>query len=275
MHYELTKFVPILRRYARALSGSQSCADAAVLATLQSLPRQSDSLREEQHREDLYRQFSRIWNGQTGQHIRIFAGRAAAQSEIDQRIAALPSKARQAFLLGAMEDFGDTQIARILDLSPDELALIKARARQIILQQVATDVLIIEDEMFIAGDLEDIMLSLGHNVTGIERTHQDAVAAIARHKPGLILADIQLADGSSGLEAVNEILGRVAVPVVFITAYPERLLTGLRPEPVYVLAKPFKAETVRAITSQALFFDHNAVVRAASLGHGIQARALS
>ena len=74
------------------------------------------------------------------------------------------------------------------------------------------------------------------------------------HRPGLILADIQLADGSSGLDAVNELLRTFEVPVIFITAYPERFLTGERPEPTYLITKPFLPETVQATIGQALFF---------------------
>ena len=74
----------------------------------------------------------------------------------------------------------------------------------------------------------------------------------------MILADIQLADGSSGLEAVNEILGMLEVPVIFITAYPERFLTGSRPEPAFLITKPFLTDTVKAVISQALFFQRKA-----------------
>lgn len=77
---------------------------------------------------------------------------------------------------------------------------------------------------------------------------------VAERRPGLVLADIQLADGSSGLDAVDDILGLGDVPVIFITAYPERLLTGNRPEPTYLVTKPFQEATVRAAISQALFF---------------------
>ncbi|MBU2381500.1 MAG: response regulator, partial [Alphaproteobacteria bacterium] len=76
----------------------------------------------------------------------------------------------------------------------------------------------------------------------------------ARHRPGLVLADIQLADGSSGIDAVKDILKRFDVPVIFITAFPERLLTGERPEPTFLITKPFQPETVKAAISQALFF---------------------
>jgi CheY-like chemotaxis protein len=124
--------------------------------------------------------------------------------------------------------------------------------------EIATDVLIIEDETFIALDLEGLVESLGHNVVGIARTHSEAVNLAKSKRPGLILADIQLADGSSGLDAVNELLATFEVPVIFITAYPERFLTGQRPEPAFLIAKPFQPATVSAVVSQALFFERNA-----------------
>jgi CheY-like chemotaxis protein len=119
-------------------------------------------------------------------------------------------------------------------------------------------VLIIEDEPLIAAELKRILGELGHRVTSIARTHKDAMKAAAVQKPGLVLADIRLADGSSGLDAVNEILGGFTVPVVFITAYPEKLMTGERPEPTFLIAKPFREEAVKAIVSQVLFFDQQA-----------------
>ena len=120
---------------------------------------------------------------------------------------------------------------------------------------MATDVLIIEDEPIIAMDIESLISGLGHNVTAIARTHGQAVEAVKRHRPGLVLADIQLADGSSGIDAVNEILKSFEVPVIFITAYPERLLTGERPEPAFLITKPFLPDMVKAVVSQALFFE--------------------
>ena len=107
----------------------------------------------------------------------------------------------------------------------------------------------------IALDLKDIMTGLGHRVVAVARTHREALEAIAEAEIGLVLADIQLADGSSGIEAVNDILQTIGVPIVFITAFPERLLTGERPEPTFLITKPFMPENIKAITSQALFFD--------------------
>jgi CheY-like chemotaxis protein len=122
-------------------------------------------------------------------------------------------------------------------------------------RQIAGRVLIIEDEPIIAMDLEAIVGDLGHSVVEIADTRDNAVSAALEHQPNLILADIQLADGSSGIDAVGEILSSFTVPVVFITAYPERLLTGKRPEPTYLITKPFTREQVAAAVSQALFFE--------------------
>src|SRR5262250_2415481 len=124
--------------------------------------------------------------------------------------------------------------------------------------QIATDVLIIEDEMLIATDLEELVQSLGHEVAGVARTHKEATTLSKTRPPGLILADIHLADGSSGVDAVNELLTSFEVPVIFITAYPERFLTGERPEPAFLLTKPYQQSTVSALVSQALFFERNA-----------------
>ncbi len=123
--------------------------------------------------------------------------------------------------------------------------------------------LIIEDEPVIAADIEALVRELGHKVTDIATTHDEAVDAVARDRPGLVLADIQLADGSSGIDAVKDILKRIDVPVIFITAFPERLLTGERPEPTFLITKPFQPETVKAAISQALFF-HPARAREAA-----------
>jgi CheY-like chemotaxis protein len=127
-----------------------------------------------------------------------------------------------------------------------------------IAEHVATDVLIIEDESLIAQDIEFIARDLGHRVIGVARTHEEALELAKRQRPGLILADIQLADGSSGLNAVNELLESFDAPVIFITAFPERLLTGERPEPAFLISKPYKVDTVKATISQALFFERKA-----------------
>ena len=126
-------------------------------------------------------------------------------------------------------------------------------------KQTRARVLIIEDEPIIAMDIESIVRDLGHDVTGVAVTRDEAVSLAMEDRPGLVLADIQLADDSSGIDAVKDILAKFNVPVIFITAFPERLLTGERPEPTFLITKPFQRSTVKAAISQALFFDQATV----------------
>ena len=163
-------------------------------------------------------------------------------------------RSRQAFLLTAVEGFTPSEAANIIGADFSEIDTLIAEAQAEIDAELATDVLIIEDEPVIAADIEALVTELGHTVAGIATPRAEAAEAVARETPGLILADIQLADGSSGIDAVKDILARLDVPVIFITAFPERLLTGERPEPTFLITKPFQPETVKAAIGQALFF---------------------
>ena len=126
-----------------------------------------------------------------------------------------------------------TRLQQSRELTCKEAVRLHQSASQQISEMIASDVLIIEDEPLIAMDIEDLVTSLGHRVLGIARTQREAVRMASERKPQLVLSDIQLADGSSGIDAVNDILRQFDVPVIFITAFPERLLTGERPEPAF------------------------------------------
>jgi DNA-directed RNA polymerase specialized sigma24 family protein/CheY-like chemotaxis protein len=250
--------LPYLRRFARALTGGQKSGDAYVVNVLEALVADPKSFNAESNpRLELFKAFCRTWNS-------LAINLAKTQYEPDEldsssrRLEALTPLPRQAFLLMAVEEFTLPEIAQILGKPEAEISRLIDQAGREIAEQVATNVLIIEDEPLIAMDIESLVQSLGHRVDGIARTHGEAMSAVKKRKPGLILADIQLADGSSGLDAVNEMLGSFSVPVVFITAYPERLLTGERPEPAFLITKPFQPETVKAVISQALFFERRA-----------------
>jgi len=252
----VAQFLPFLRRYSRALTGSQASGDAYVAATLEALIADPSCIEDEGGpRVALYRLFTKIWNSISVNEATSPAGTALPG---EQKLASITPLPRQAFLLVALEGFSENDAARILDVDVVKLrGLIEESGRELA-AEIATDVLIIEDETFIAMELEGLVESLGHRVLGVARTHAEAVALTKKKKPGLILADIQLADGSSGLDAVNELLRSFEVPVIFITAYPERFLTGERPEPAFLIAKPFQPSTVSAIASQALFFERSA-----------------
>ncbi|MDB5602635.1 MAG: response regulator [Xanthobacteraceae bacterium] len=206
-------------------------------------------------RAGLYRLFTKIWNSLS---VNQMSGTADPGLPAEQRLTNITPRPRQAFLLLALEGFSEQDASYILDVDPMSLSALVDESGRELAAEIATDVLIIEDETFIAMDLEALVESLGHRVLGVARTHAEAISLAKRKRPGLILADIQLADGSSGLDAVNELLRTFEVPVIFITAYPERFLTGERPEPAFLIAKPFQPSMVSAIASQALFFERKA-----------------
>jgi len=255
---QVSAFLPLLRRYARALTGSQSSGDAYVAATIQAMIEDSDLAKTgASSKVALYRLFSKIWNSVS---INTTAGPRAISLPADQHLSKITPLPRQAFLLMALEGFSESDAAQVLDIDVSMLREHVAESGRELAAEIATDVLIIEDESLIAKDLEGLVESLGHTVFGVARTRSEAVALVKNGKPGLILADIQLADGSSGLDAVNDLLKTFEVPVIFITAYPERFLTGERPEPAFLIAKPFQPATVSAVISQALFFERKARV---------------
>lgn len=259
---EIAPHLPYLRRFARALTGTQQSGDAYVVAMLEALVLDPSGFpRDVNPRIGLYRIFLKLWSsvGLNADTAPVDRDRSSAERNIE----ALTPRPRQAFLLRTVEGFSIEDVAAIMEVAAPVAEGLVQTAGQEIAEQVATDVLIIEDEPIIALDIETMVEELGHTVTGVARTHREAIALVAKKRPGLVLADIQLADGSSGLDAVNEILSSVDVPVIFITAYPERLLTGDRPEPAFLITKPFQPEAVKAAISQALFFDRRAGRKAA------------
>jgi len=250
--------VPMMRRFARAAAGGQPEGDAAVeeaLSTLLALPELR--VNADGSRIALFRALAGVLEHGDG-HGRDSVDGAHRLNAAQSVLATLAPRPRIAFLLKALEGFSASEIAQILDCAlPQAEALIAAGSRAIA-ETLKTDILIIEDEPFIALDLEAIVHELGHRVVGVARTHREALELIKETRPGLVLSDIKLADGSSGLEAVNEILTTINLPVIFITAFPERFLKGTKPEPAFLVTKPFLPETIRALISQALFFDRKA-----------------
>lgn len=255
---EILGHVPYLRRFARAICCSQERGDACVKRLLERWV--SDR---------------RAPAGTSSSKVELFHALVASLADeapqgatrgfdddrnmtaLDRSIAHMSQAARVAYVLTGVEGFTAAEAAEIMDINEAGVRALLEAARSDMARHAVADVLIIEDEMFIALELEALVTSLGHNVRAIASSKSEAIAAASRFKPGLILADIQLADGSSGLEAANEIVGTRPTPVVFITAYPERWLSGKRPEPAFLINKPFQADAVRATIGQALFFGAN------------------
>jgi CheY-like chemotaxis protein len=250
----LVRELPYLRRYARAVTGTQEQGDLSVRRSLEGLLQHGVAAGTEagELRLALYRGLHEVWREEVPRPAAPGERSLANSSIIVSRIEHLTPLKRQILILTTLEGFSLAQAAAILDLDAARAAELLEAARTDLQAQEPTRILIIEDEPVIALDIANTVRQDGHSVVGIATTHAEAVALAAREPPGLVLADIQLADDSSGLEAVNEILGHYEVPVIFITAFPERLLTGERPEPTFLITKPFDTDILRVSISQAL-----------------------
>lgn len=251
--------LPYLRRYARALTGSQARGDKYTVATLEVILRdRSDFENEDSTKINLFKCFHAIWST---------SGQMFANPEDDLRsrayglLSKLTANSREALLMRTIEEFSLDAIAKIMRTDVEDVRNLIKTANSELAESVKGRVMIIEDEPIIAADLTAIATDLGHTVTGVARTHTEALKLGAQEPVDLILADIQLADNSSGIDAVNDLLKQMDVPVIFITAFPERLLTGDRPEPAFLISKPFQEAQVQSAVSQAMFFASTATLR--------------
>ena len=249
----ISKSLPHLRRYGRALTGNQSSGDRFAAATLEAIIEDMSVLSAAADAKvALFKVFHRVWSS-AGAPVGAPDSQLSARAQ--DHMATLTPNSREALLLNVIEGFTAEHIAEILDIEAEQVSALIAVAVADMEASVAGAVMVIEDEAIIAADIVDIVRGAGHRVTGIARTKTEAVALAMRDRPDLILADIQLADRSSGIDAVNDILAEFPeVPVIFVTAFPERLLTGERPEPAFLITKPFSEDQLRSAVGQAMFF---------------------
>jgi CheY-like chemotaxis protein len=252
--------LPYLRRYARALTGSRERGDGYAIATLETILEAPSEVGPDV-RTDLFRVFHGIWSS-SGATVETDDDASGRMSRAQERLAPLTAGTREALLLHTIEEFDVSEVATILSTSPEEAQDLVDIAFREMTRQINGKVMIIEDEAIIAMDIEAIVQEMGHDVTGIARTEAEAIDLAKVDTPDLVLSDIQLADNSSGIDAVNRIVERLPnVPVIFITAFPERLLTGEGPEPAFLISKPYSEDQIRSAVSQAMFFASTETLR--------------
>lgn len=233
---DLLRALPYARRYARALTGSQPRGDLLVAESLREMLAATDNTM--MPRYGLYHWVTRRFD--------------AGISTLPSLVGGLSNKQRQLLLLTALEEVAIEDAAGIVSLPLADAQSQLGDARERLRASAATDVLIIEDEPIIAMDIEELVEGCGHKVVGVASTEADAVRLAQATKPGLILADINLGLGGDGTSAVSRILKHHYAPVIFVTAYPERLLTGEAVEPAFVITKPFEPLTLAIATYQAV-----------------------
>ncbi len=249
---ELGVHLPYLRRFARAMTGSQSSGDTFAAAALEAILVDRSVLEGVDTKTGLFRVLFRIWSS-AGAPVE--QGESGLKARAQKHLARLTDNSREALLLHTLEGFSYKNVAQIIGIEETEAEELVQIARREMADAVSGAVMIIEDEAVIAMDLESIVSDMGHRVTGVARTRDEAVELGKADVPDLILADVQLADNSSGIDAVNDLLKTLGDrPVIFITAFPERLLTGEKHEPAFLISKPYAEDQVISAVSQAMFF---------------------
>jgi len=233
-HTALVQAMPYGRRYARSLTGGQASGDALLGEAVRDLLEAGERLPPDP-RLGVYR---------------AIADRARALPA--PPAAGLDAVQRMLLLLTVLEEqpVAAAAAACRLEIAVAEDMLLAAREH--IRAMTATRVLIIEDEPIIALDIQELVERCGHHVVGIASTEAEAVAMARCERPGLVLADVNLGAGGDGTSAVARILRDAPAPVIFVTAFPERLLTGQTLEPAFVISKPFDPQTLAVATYQAV-----------------------
>jgi DNA-directed RNA polymerase specialized sigma24 family protein/CheY-like chemotaxis protein len=240
-----------LRRYARALTGSQERGDRyvrqfleAVLSDRSLLPGTDDT------KLEIFTVFHRVCAGLGPADL---PGESLGLgSQIERQVAALSPIQRQILLLVSVEGFSPGNVGDILGISDDEARKLLLDARLHLQKQIGSRVLIIEDETVIAMDVAVTVRSAGHTVIGVADTVDKAVALAEQHRPDLVLADVQLKDGETSLAAVEKIQMAMGTPVIFVTGFPEALLNGEGVEPTFLVTKPFDPVVLTTMIGQAL-----------------------
>ena len=242
---DLIRALPYARRYARALTGSQPRGDGLVAECLKGIMDAGDAANG--GGGDTWKEARKaLYQGVTARFDR------SGQGTSPFVIGHLSQRQRQLLLLTSLEELPVASAAEVVGAEVEEAEAALGAAREQLRSGAATEVLIIEDEPIIAMDIEELVASCGHKVVGVAGTEAEAVELAELHRPGLILADINLGAGGDGASAVARIMQHHYAPVIFVTAYPERLLTGEAVEPAFVITKPFEPMTLAIATYQAV-----------------------
>ncbi len=252
---EIVPEIPYLRRHARLLSGSKEVGDEYVRLCLELVMAEPERMTGDDLRVQLFQAFHSVWSviNPSEPEPETETNESTTQEErIEQGLAALAPTERRVLLLVAVEDFSYEAAAKILGLDTEAVRRHFTKARRDLDKQVTCTVLIIEDEALIAMELSRIVQEMGLTVIGTASRQDDALEAVERERPGLVLADIQLQDNGSGIVAAHGILQQLNVPIVFVTGYPDRLLTGEGFEPAFIVTKPFREDALKATIAQAL-----------------------
>ena len=119
----------------------------------------------------------------------------------------------------------------------------------------APRILIVEDDLVVARDIQNHLTRIGHTVVGLVARGEDALPLAIQSQPDLVLMDIRLDGGIDGIDAAQQIRDCCRIPVVYLTAYADdqTLQRAGATEPFGYLLKPFEDSQLRTTIEMALY----------------------
>ena len=113
----------------------------------------------------------------------------------------------------------------------------------------ALRILVVEDNVFIAFDLEAQIQEMGHEVVGIAMTASSAMEMTREHRPDLAIVDLQLADGSRGQDAAEYMRSTFEIPSIIVSGSLHHVTEDERAviQPVAMLSKPLLPNELRQV----------------------------
>ena len=228
-----------LRRYAYCILGNRRLSDIAVESAFNSLVSDVISVSGATiSRLDLYRKVNEAAFAKTGNVSAVAASGLYAQFQ------RLPREQRQIAALHAVVRLPFADIASIMDMSEKAIRRFYCEAL-LALRDKPAAVLIIEDEVFIALDLQQIVRNLGFSVAGIAKNRAEALRIAGVAKPRLVLADYRLRN-DTGVEVVKAIREQMDTNVIYVTSHPDEVAATRDNAEDLVIAKPFNPRALAA-----------------------------
>ncbi|MAW82727.1 MAG: hypothetical protein CMI63_21030 [Parvularcula sp.] len=237
------KDLRFVRQFARAVTSDQFLGDEIAAAALQRFDYSAvEGLPDRERQITVFRAFYDAWRSASAEGGAAFSNRSV--------LAARPFTAeppRQLVLLVDVIGLEIEKAAALIGVEPSEAKrLLSEERRRIAATQVSGTALVIEDEPVIALEVAATLETIGLKVLATARTADDAIRLANKHRPDVVMADYDLGAGRTGLDAVREITSTLPVIAIFLTAYPDDVLSGDDYEPTFILTKPFDERALRA-----------------------------
>jgi CheY-like chemotaxis protein len=168
-------------------------------------------------------------------------------------VRALAPARAHALLLRRLEGLEADEVGAVMGLAPSEVDRLVSEALAALRVRLPAKVLIIEDDSVVAEHIAAVPTGVGHAVTAIAASVDEALASARWRRPDVVFADVELGGDAGGIDAVAAIREAGPVRTVYVTGYPERVRArGEDAAAACLVTKPFDEARLRAAMAAAL-----------------------